>query len=312
MKVIKPPCYTRWFYFKHDKQMKKVYLSDAGPKVSPAIYGFWRWKSEHAQMERIVSLCLDLGINTFDHADRYGDYSCEEVFGQFIHHKIVKRSDIVLFSKCGYNVPNPSRPEYRVPHFQTSSTHIIQSVENSLRNLKTDYLDVFLLDYLDPLADLESAALALDKLKNAGKIKSIGVSNFTVYQHQLLEAYLSCPVVSNHLHINLLDTSALANGSIDYVKQKYMRPLAVSPLAGGRIQLGTDPTAIRVRLKLEEIAKKYEADIESIAVAWIVKLGALPLIGTLEEKRIRNIVDSFKINLDHQDWYELYEASKNG
>ena len=165
---------------------------------------------------------------------------------------------------------------------------------------------------MDPLSDLESTALALEKLKSSGKVKNIGVSNFSVYQHQLLVSYLNIPVVSNHIDLNLLQTTALDNGALDYIKQKYMRPLAVSPLAGGRIEQGTDEIALRVRKKLNEMAAKYESNIESIAVAWVVKLGALPLIGTLEESRIRNIVNSFNIDLEHQDWYDLYQISRPG
>jgi len=286
--------------------MNKVYLSDAGPKVSPAIYGFWRWEAGKGDMEKIVNLCLELGVNTFDHADRYGDYTCEKRFGEVLAKKSFKRSDIVLFSKCGVN----TTPLYRVNHINTSAEHINHSVENSLRNLQTDYLDVFLLDQLDPLSDLESTALALEKLKSSGKVKNIGVSNFSVYQHQLLVSYLNIPIVSNHIDLNLLNTAALDNGAIDYIKQKYMRPLATSPLDGGRIENGTDELALKVRKKLMEVAARYDANIESIAVAWLVKLGALPLIGTLEENRIRNIVNSFQINLNHEDWYELYHATK--
>ena len=89
-----------------------------------------------------------------------------------------------------------------------------------------------------------------------------------------------------------------------------MRPIAAAPLAGGRIENGTDETAVRVHYKLGELSKKYGANIESIAVAWLVKLGALPLIGTTSEQRMRNIVNAFKIDLDHQDWYDLYAASR--
>lgn len=286
--------------------MNKVYLSDAGPKVSPAIYGFWRWSADQGNMEQIVNLCLELGINTFDHADRYGDYTCEKRFGEVFAKQSFKREDIVLFSKCGVN----PTPQFRVYHVNSSAEHITKSVENSLRNLQTDYLDVFLLDQLDPLSDLEATAHALEKLKSSGKVKNIGVSDFTVHQHQLLVSYLNIPIVSNHIDLNLLNTSALDNGAIDYIKQKYMRPLATSPLAGGRIEHGTDARALKLRKKLNEIAAKYNANIESIAVAWLVKLGALPLIGTLEENRIRNIVNSFQITLEHEDWYDLLQASR--
>jgi len=294
--------------------MEKAYLSDSGPKVSGAIYGFWRWEDNNpddtAKMERIVNLCLELGINTFDHADIYGGYTCEASFGQVIRGKSFKREDIVLFSKCGLCIPHPSRPGVRVPHFNTSAAHIVKTAEQSLRNLQTDYIDIFLLDRLDPLSNLEELAVALDKLRSSGKVRHIGVANFTVFQHQLLASLLRAPIVTNHIELNLLNTTALDNGQLDYIRQRYMRALASAPLAGGRIQNGTDEQAVRVRGKLEAIAKKYDADIESIAVAWISRLGALPLIGTTNEQRIHNIVNSFNIQLDHQDWYELYNESR--
>ena len=295
--------------------MEKVYLSDVGPKVSPAIYGFWRWneygKAGIEGMEKIVNLCLDLGINTFDHADIYGEYQCESLFGEVISRRSFRREDIVLFSKCGINVPHSSRPEYRTLHNDTSAKHIEKSVENSLRNLRTDYLDVFLLDTLDPLSNIEETALSLDRLKSSGKIRHVGVSNFTVFQHQLLASILKSPVSTSHIELNLLNTSALDNGQIDYIKQRYMRPLATAPLAGGQIENGTDEKAVRVRKKLLEISKKYNSNIESTAVAWLIKLGALPLIGTENENRIRNIVNAFSINMEHQDWYELYNISRS-
>ncbi|MDB5190608.1 MAG: aldo/keto reductase [Segetibacter sp.] len=294
--------------------MEKVYLSDAGPKVSPAIYGFYRWNDIVGdgieRMERIVNLCLELGINTFDHADSYGSYQCEELFGQVIKQKTFKREDIVLFTKCGLRVPNANQPDVRVKHYDTSREHILKSVDNSLRNLKTDYIDIFLLDHLDPISNLEETAYTLEQLRETGKVKNIGVANVSVFQHQLLASYLKIPVVTNHIELNLLNTSALDNGQLDYIKQRYMRPLASSPLANGRIAIGQDEQATRVRSKLEEISANHKADIESVAVAWLVKLGALPLIGTTDEQRIKNIANSFNISLDHQEWYELYTASK--
>lgn len=293
--------------------MKKIYLSDSGPKVSEAIYGFYRWTEEElsaTKMESIINLCLELGINTFDHADTYGGYQCEEVFGKAIANKSIKREDLVLFTKCGEKIPHPSKPDIRVKHYDTSSEHIIKSLDNSLKNLRTDYIDVFLLNNLDPISDLESTALTLQKLKESGKIKNIGVVNFSVFQHQLLSSYLKSPIVTNHIELNLLNTTALDNGQIDYIKQKYMRPLATAPLAEGKIADSTDRVPLWVRAKLEELAPKYNADIESIAVAWLVKLGALPLIGTTDEKRIRNIANAFTIDLDRQDWYSLYNIAK--
>src|SRR5678809_1729402 len=286
--------------------MEKIYVSDAGPKVSPVIYGFYRWENNLANMERIVRLCLELGINTFDHADIYGGYQCEEMFGEIIRGKGVKREDMVLFTKCGLVVPHSSRPDVRVKYYDTSRDHITRSLENSLRKLRTDYIDIFLLNQLDPLSNLEETAMTLQKLRESGKVKNIGVVNFSVFQHQLLSSYLRIPIVTNHIELSLLNTSAFDNGQIDYLKQKYMRPLATAPLAEGQIANSIEKKPLLIRRKLEELASKYNANIESIAVAWVVKLGALPLIGTTDEQRIRNIVKSFDIDLDRQDWYELY------
>jgi len=295
--------------------MEKIYLSDAGPKVSPAIYGFYRWNTDVSNtaesMEKIVNLCLELGINTFDHADLYGSHQCEELFGKVMERKSFKREDIVIFTKCGLRMVDPREPDVRVKHYNTSREHILKSVDNSLRMLKTDYIDIFLLNHLDHICNLEESAYTLRQLRESGKIKNIGVANFSVFQHQLLAAYLNVPIVTNHIELNLLNTSAIDNGQIDYIKQKYMRPLASAPLAAGRIAFGKDDLAVKVRRKLQELSLKYHADIESIAVAWLIKLGALPLIGTVNEQRIRNIVGAFDINLDNQDWYELYNASRN-
>ena len=294
--------------------MEKIYLSDSGPKVSPAVYGFYRWNGSYVnedKMERMMNLCLELDINTFDHGDTYGDYTCEEIFGNVFKRSGIKRESIVLFTKCGINIPHPARPDYRVKHYDTSREHITNSLENSLRNLKTDYIDVFLLNQLDPLSNLEETALTLEKLKDSGKIKNVGVVNFSVFQHQLLSSYLRIPIVTNHIELNLLNTSAFDNGQVDYIKQKYMRPLATSPLAEGKIANSNEKIPLRIRGKLEEFAGKYNSHFESVAIAWLVKLGALPLIGTTDELRIRNIAEAFKINLDRQDWYELYAVSRN-
>lgn len=294
--------------------MQQLYLSDSGPKVSAAVYGFYRWEQETGAlgtMENVVNLCLELGINTFDHADHYGAYGCEEMFGKVISQKSFKREDIVLFTKCGLRLPHASAPDVRIKHYDTSAAHIVKSLENSLRRLRTDYVDIFLLDHLDPISNLEETALTLEKLKKSGKIGNIGVANFSVFQHQLLASYLQSAVVTHHLELNLLNTTALDNGQLDYIKQRYMRPLVSAPVASGRIANGEDPVASRVRKKLQELSPKYGLDIESIAVAWLIQLGALPLIGTKDEQRIRNIASAVDVKLDHQDWYELYETSRN-
>ncbi|WP_353722404.1 aldo/keto reductase [Dyadobacter sp. 676] len=288
--------------------MKKVSLSDSGPKVSEAIYGFWRWTDEGAattsQIEKTVNLCLDLGINTFDHADVYGDHTIEEHFGKIISNKSFKREDIVLFSKCGIRTSDDKYLTY----YDNSREHIINSINGSLKRLKTDYLDIFLLHQSDLLADPEETAMALAEIVTSGKAKHIGVANFTVFQHQLLASYLRIPIVTNHIELNLMNTTAIEDGRIDFIKQSFSKPLAWAPLAGGKILHGTDEKAVRLRAKLDEVGKKYDANIEQTAVAWLMKLGTLPIIGSLSETRIRNGASASEIKLSREDWYEIYQV----
>lgn len=288
--------------------MKKVSLSDSGPKVSEAIYGFWRWTDEGAvtttQIEKTVNLCLDLGINTFDHADVYGDHTIEEHFGKIIANKSVKREDIILFSKCGIRMSDDKYLTY----YDNSREHIINSINGSLKRLKTDYLDIFLLHQSDLLADPEETAMALAEIVTSGKAKHIGVANFTVFQHQLLASYLRIPIVTNHIELNLMNTTAIEDGRIDFIKQSFSKPLAWAPLAGGKILNGTDEKAVRLRAKLDEVGKKYDANIEQTAVAWLMKLGTLPIIGSLSETRIRNGASASDIKLSREDWYDIYQV----
>lgn len=288
--------------------MKRVYLSDSGPKVSEAIYGFWRWNDEGqsttSKIEKIINLCLELGINTFDHADIYGNNTIEEHFGKIIKNKSFKREDIVLFSKCGIRHSDDGAFEY----YDTSREHILKSVDNSLKRLKTDYLDIFLLHQSDFLADPEQTASALAQVVNSGKVNHIGVANFTVFQHQLLASYLTIPIVTNHIELNLMNTSAIEDGRIDFIKQSFSKPLAWAPLAGGRILTGEDEKAVNLRAKLEKIGAKYDANIEQTAVAWLMKLGTLPIIGSISESRIRNAASASGVKLSNQDWYEIYNV----
>ncbi|TDE13688.1 aldo/keto reductase [Dyadobacter psychrotolerans] len=288
--------------------MKKVSLSDSGPKVSEAIYGFWRWTDEGAvtttAIEKTINLCLELGINTFDHADVYGNTTIEEHFGKIIRNKSFKREDIVLFSKCGIR-NSDSGSQY----YDTSRDHIVNSINGSLKRLQTDYLDIFLLHHSDFLTDPEETAGALAEVVKSGKAKHIGVTNFSVFQHQLLASYLRIPIVTNHIELNLMNTSAIEDGRIDYIKQCFSKPLAWAPLAGGKILSGEDEQAVRLRAKLEEVGSKYDANIEQTAVAWLMRLGTLPIIGSLSESRIRNAASASDIKLSHQDWYEIYQTT---
>jgi predicted oxidoreductase len=285
--------------------MKPVLLSDSGPKVSPAVYSFWRWKEKDlSKIDSITKFCLDLGINTFDLADIYADGVLEEAFGKSLIKLDVKRENVVLFSKCGLRKIGEHKTV--VDH---SPAYIRKSIDASLQKLGTDYIDIFLLNEYDHLSDPEQTAMVLSECVHNGKIKHIGVANFSVFQHQLLASYLSFPVVTNHIEMNLIQVSALQDGRLDYIKQQFSKPLVWSPLAGGEILEGIDGKAAVLKNKLKLIGEKYNSNIEQTAVAWLMQLGTLPIIGSLSIDRIQNVASATDLKLSREDWYDLYHLA---
>jgi len=296
--------------------MEKIHLSDNGPLVSPIIYSFWRWMEDpegisYQSIEKKINTCIELGINTFDHADIYGNYQVEELFGKAIKQKSFKREEIVISTKCGINVVDNARLQYRIRHYDSSHEHIFKSVKKSLANLKTDYIDILLLHHPDPLTDPDETGSALTELVNEGLVRYVGVANFTVHQHRLLKSRLAIPIVTNHIELNLLNTKAITDGTIDFIKQQYSRPLAWAPLAGGRLLDQNDESSFNIRSTLKKIAAKYSINEEQLAIAWLLKLGALPIVGTNSIQRIKNATSAVNINIDRQDWYEIYFAAVN-
>lgn len=290
--------------------MKKVFLSDSGPVTSDSIYSFWRWnESKDLQVDNIkeiINFCLDLGINGFDLSNAYGFGQVESLVGDALTSKSIKREDIVLFSKCGFKSQEIGTGKTK--YNQLNEKYINKSVDDSLKALKTDYIDVFLLNEFDPLMKIEEVVSVLTGLVLKGKVKHIGVSGFNVFQHKLL-SNLSLDIVTNHLELNLFNTSAIHDGRLDFVKEQYAKPMAWAPLAGGRMLNGTDSESLAIRSVLESISLKYNSNIEQIAVAWINKLGALPIIGSLNKDRIKNAATASEINLSHEDWHTIYNVT---
>lgn len=290
--------------------LNKVFISDSGPKVSEAIYGFWRWHKESDmdfnEVERVVQACLDLGINTFDLADIYGNYEIERNVGKMLKNKNINREDIVLFTKSGLCIPSANFPNIRHAHLNSTREHVIKSIDQSLQNLGTDYIDVYLINHFDFLTGAEELASTIHHVVETKKVKHIGIVNFSKTQHELLNTFLRVPIVTSHIELNIFENKAITDGRLDYINQNYSKPLAWAPLAGGRFVNGRDKKSVAVRDCLTQFAEKYNSNIESIAIAWLHKLGALPLLGTLDLKRLQNAVDAYQIELDRQDWYQIY------
>jgi predicted oxidoreductase len=274
--------------------LEYINISPSGPRFSRIIAGAWRW--EHLstkEVEHLIQTSLDSGITTFDHADIYGDHSIEALFGRSMPGGI--RSKIQLISKCGIKFPSNARPGVYVKHYDTSAKHIIGSVENSLKNLKTDYLDLLLIHRPDPLLNPDDVASAFAQLRESGKVLQVGVSNFTPSQFTLLQSALSFPLVTNQIEISLSKTDSLFNGDLDFLMERKTSPMAWSPLGGGEL-----------------FAKKFatpglDANTSQLALAWLLQHPAkiLPVIGTSKAARIIEAAKSVEIKLDRQQWFSL-------
>ena len=291
--------------------MKKVLLSDSGPETSDAIYSFWRWENEEdldvKHVADIVEYALSLGINAFELSPVYGQGKIERLFGEALTKLGVDRNELVIFTKVTNKV---ALEDGTIEYEPLTEKSIIAQIEASLSKLNTDYIDVVLVQDYDPLMNVDAVASVLTSLQIRGKIKHVGVSNFNVQQHKLIASRLSQEVVTNHFELNLLNTTALKDGRIDFIKEQYSKPMAFGPLADGNILFGHDYRAVTIRETLEGFTQKYNSNIEQIAVAWIHKLGALPIIGSLSKSRIKNAATASEIQLTYQDWHTIYEVTK--
>lgn len=223
-----------------------------------------------------------------------------------------QRDGIELISKCDIMLPSANRPENRLEHYNTSAAHITASAERSLINLGTDYLDVLLLHRPDPLMDADETGDALADLVKAGKVRAVGVSNFTPSQFDLLASRLPFPIVTNQIEVSVLKTSALTDGSLDHAQRLGYAPMIWSPLGGGSLFTGDGERERRVRTALQEIAAETGADIATIAIAWLLRHPArlAPVLGTMKPARLAGMVKALDIVLDRQQWFAILEASE--
>lgn len=274
------------------------------------------------EAEHFVQTALEEGAYFFDHADIYGAGECEEIFAEAIHMNASIREKIVLQSKCGIVPGN---------RFDFSKEHILTSVENSLKRLKTDYLDVLLLHRPDALIEPEEVAEAFEILESSGKVRNFGVSNQNPMQMQLLQKSLKQNIVANQLqlsitnatmisagiNVNMLNDSAVNRdgGVLDYCRLHDITIQPWSPFQYGFFEgvfLGNDkfPELNKV---IDSIAEKYGAKNTTVAVAWILRHPAhmQPVIGTMNEERLKDCCKAAEITITREEWYEIYRAAGN-
>ncbi|MBP6016935.1 MAG: aldo/keto reductase [Candidatus Promineofilum sp.] len=294
--------------------MTRIQLTGNGPTFSRIVAGVMRlreWGMDTSALRAFIAECLDLGITTFDHADIYGSYTCEELFGRVLAAEPSLRDRIELVTKCGIQLVSPNRPDTRVHHYDTSRDHIIASAERSLRNLHTDTLDLLLIHRPDPLIDADEVAEALAALRLSGKIRHAGVSNFSPRQFELLQSRLDFPLVTNQIELSVLHLAPLHDGTLEQLQQLRVPPMLWSPVAGGRLFNDGDERAMRVRKALEAVGREVGASVDGVALAWLLRhpARALPVMGTGKIERLREAVMAESITLDRQQWFAVWEAS---
>jgi predicted oxidoreductase len=270
-------------------------------------WGIWGKNLHISGMIELMNLCLEKGISSFDHADIYGGYTNEASFGTAFGESQIKREEIQLISKCGIQLLSENR-DTKIKHYNYSKAHIIGSAEQSLKNLKTDYLDVLLLHRPSPLMQVDEIAEAIEKLKKEGKILDFGVSNFTPSQTDLIQTKVK--IAYNQIEFSVTHFEAMLNGSLDHMTTNGIIPMCWSPL--GTIFKKNDAKSTRITTLATQLSLKYNISIDVLLLAWIVKhpAGILPVFGTADKNRISNLMKATAIELELEDWFALWTASE--
>ncbi|WP_210009979.1 aldo/keto reductase [Neorhizobium galegae] len=278
--------------------------------LSRLVYGMWRIGNDadtspkHVQAK--IEACLAQGITTMDQADIYGGYTAEAIFGAALKASPSLRDQIEIVTKCGIVAPAGRHSAVRGKHYDTSAAHINASVEASLRDMATDYIDLLLIHRPDPFMDPDETGPALDALVVSGKVRAVGVSNFRPWDFSLLQSSMEAELVTNQIEISLVAASAFTNGDLAYLQERNIAPMAWSPLGGGSLFKNESLMSV-----LERVAAEQGVDATAVAVAWLLAHPAniLPVLGTNNLARIATIADAAKVTIDRQTWFELYSAA---
>ncbi|EKO3390457.1 aldo/keto reductase [Vibrio fluvialis] len=294
----------------------KVTIASQGPEFSELVQGYWRlgeWGMTAQERLTFLKQHLELGITTVDHADIYGNYECEQLFGEALALEPSLREQLQIVTKCDIKLCSAKFPERKINHYDTSAAHIYQSVNNSLERLRVNEIDVLLIHRPDVLMDADEVAEAFTELHKVGKVKHFGVSNFSPAQFELLQSRLGKPLVTNQVEINPLNFDVAHDGTLDQMQMLRTRPMAWSCLGGGAIFNGDSEQAQRVRAVLEELREELGAEsIDQVIYAWVRALPSkpLPIIGSGKIERVQAAVDALDLTLTREQWYRVWVASK--
>jgi len=267
------------------------------------------------KLKFFIKQCLQHGIDTFDTADIYGHYTVEDLLGQVLARDPSLRAKLKIITKCGINLVCDARPQHKIKSYDSTAVHIIESVENSLKVLRTTYLDLLLIHRPDPFTHPSEIAKAFTQLKKEGKVLHFGVSNYTPSQFSALRSYLTeIPIVTNQIEFSVFHTAPLFDGTFDKMYEYRVTPQIFSPFGGnGRLfdADSTDEKVIRLRKVLIPIAKKYKTEIEVVTLAWVLQHPSQPgvIIGTSRWDRVQKLTQSLNLELTREEWFIILEAA---
>lgn len=274
-------------------------------------WGAWGARFDTASYEQMIKDCIAAGVTTFDHADIYGDYTTEEEFGKVLQQEPSLRRQMQIITKCGIQMVSANRPHHKIKSYNSSYEHIIESVETSLKNLATDYIDCLLIHRPDPLFNADEVAKAFEQLKQQGKVLQFGVSNFRKWQVDLLRSRF--PVAVNQIECSLLHLDPFGDGTLDQCQQHNIIPMAWSPMGAGNLFNTTDDDERNKRIiaVANLLAENYATKADVILLSWLMTHPAniLPVLGTSKTARIRAAVSATQLKLEREEWFMLWRAS---
>lgn len=269
-------------------------------------WGIWDKNLNQKDMENMIHICLENKITTFDHADIYGSYTTEAAFGKAFASSKISREKMQLISKCGIQLISENRNN-TIKHYNYSKDYIIWSVENSLKNLQTDFLDVLLLHRPSPLMHADEIAEAVLKLKTEGKILDFGLSNFTSSQTELIRQ--KTEISYNQVQFSATHLEAMLDGSFDYMQIHNIRPMSWNPL--GTIFREDIEQTRRLKRILVKLVEKYHVGSDTILLSWILRHPAkvIPIAGTVNVARIQSLMKAVDLQLEKEDWFAIWVES---
>jgi len=309
--------------------MKTQLLGTSGIKISRLAYGCMRisgsWDRTKVDAEVIkkgvaaIEAAVEAGYTFFDHADIYGDTACESIFGKALANYPGWRDQLVIATKCG--ICFEDEPTLGYPHrYDFSYSHIVQSAEASLERLRCGHIDLLMLHRPDFLADPEEVARAFTELRQAGKVREFGVSNFRPSLLTAVQSALPFSLQVNQVEIHPLRLDCFTDGTLDQCLERKITPMAWSPVAGGKVASGHSPAPdagnythhTSLLAALDKAAGDYGTDRTAIVLAWLLKhpSGIVPVIGTTKPANIQLAARATDINLDRETWYRILLAAR--